>query len=378
MSVDSVEVATRHHPHARAVLSPVVAGAASPSHAYLFHGPPGAGKADAARSFAAELIAEGAADPGDARRRALAGVHPDMTWVRPTGAAEMLVGDIDEAVVMAATRTPFESRRRVFVIERADTLTDQAANRLLKTLEEPPPFAHMILLTGRIGDALPTIRSRCLAVRFEALTADQLADHLIDEHACDLELARSSARLARGDARRARWLVTGQGRALRSSAERYVRDAIAGEAASRSWLELLKLARASGEDAKRATEEQFGERAEQLPRSDAARIRREGEQAARRAQRRAATGAIDDALRLSSLWLRDLACVADGGDRQICNSDRLPALREDTARIVRPGGLQDAVLAVEDARTTLIVNPSEELLLEALALRVGRVLSGVS
>ena len=59
--------------------------------------------------------------------------HPDLTWVRASGAAEMLVGDIDEPVVAAASMTPFESARRVFVIEGAERMNDQAADRLLKT-----------------------------------------------------------------------------------------------------------------------------------------------------------------------------------------------------------------------------------------------------
>ena len=67
-----------------------------------------------------------------------------------------------QAVVAAATHTPFESRRRVFVIEGAHTMNDQAANSMLKTLEEPPSFAHLILLTDRLGEVMPTIRSRCL------------------------------------------------------------------------------------------------------------------------------------------------------------------------------------------------------------------------
>src|SRR3954452_11904235 len=110
------------HPHARAVLAAAIPPEGHPSHAYLFHGPAGAGKREAARAFAAELLADGAADPTNARRRVLDGVHPDLTWVRPSGAAEMLVADIDEPVVAAVTHTPFEARRRVFVIERADTL----------------------------------------------------------------------------------------------------------------------------------------------------------------------------------------------------------------------------------------------------------------
>src|SRR5947208_1467921 len=158
------------HPHARAVLR-----LDAPSHAYLFHGPAGAGKREVARAFAAELLADGAADPDSARARALRGAHPDLTWVAPSGAADLPVSDIDEPVVAAATRTPFESRRRVFVIERADTMNDEAANRMLKTLEEPPAFAHLVLLTDRPGNVMPTIASRCQHVRFDAPPAEGLA-----------------------------------------------------------------------------------------------------------------------------------------------------------------------------------------------------------
>src|SRR4051812_25901728 len=149
------------HPHARAVLAAAIPPEGHPSHAYLFHGPAGAGKREAARAFAAELLAEGASDPVGAKRRTLQGVHPDLTWVTPSGAAEMLVGDIEEPVIGAASRTPFEARRRVFVIEGADTMNDQSANKMLKTLEEPTPFAHLVLLTDKLGNMLPTILSRC-------------------------------------------------------------------------------------------------------------------------------------------------------------------------------------------------------------------------
>src|SRR3954452_11242887 len=83
------------HPHARAVLSGALPPAGSPSHAYLFHGPAGAGKRAAARAFAAALLSEGADDSDSIRGRVARGAHPDLTWVTPSGAAEMLVSDID-------------------------------------------------------------------------------------------------------------------------------------------------------------------------------------------------------------------------------------------------------------------------------------------
>src|SRR3978361_2291109 len=128
-----LEVVDRH-PHARAVLPAALPPGGSRSHAYLFHGPAGAGKREAARAFAAELLAEGATDPADARRRA-DGALPVPPGARPSGAAEMLVSDIEEPVIGAATRTPFESHRRVFVIAGAGRLNDQAANKMPKNME---------------------------------------------------------------------------------------------------------------------------------------------------------------------------------------------------------------------------------------------------
>src|SRR3954467_5920727 len=93
---------TESHPHARAVLRPE-----APRHAYLFHGPAGAGKRAVAREFAAALLA---GDDEGARARVLSGAHPDLTWVPPSGAAEMLVGDIAPAAARprgsAATSRP--------------------------------------------------------------------------------------------------------------------------------------------------------------------------------------------------------------------------------------------------------------------------------
>src|SRR3954452_19165396 len=190
---------TEGHPHAREVLTAALPPAGQASHAYLFHGPAGSGKRDVARAFAAALLSDGAPDPRNAADRVQHGVHPDLTWVTPSGAAEMLVADIDEPVVSAAQRPPFEARRRVFVIGRAETMTPQAATRMLKTLEEPPPFAHLVLLSDRAGEVLPTIASRCHLVRFDAPTVAEIAERL-GRHGIAPELADACARLGLGDA----------------------------------------------------------------------------------------------------------------------------------------------------------------------------------
>src|ERR1700679_233427 len=227
------------HPNANAVLAPVLERDGRPSHAYLFHGPGGSGKRELAREIAATLLAQGAADEASAHARALAGAHPDLTWVVPSGAHEILVSDIDGPVISAASKTPFESSRRVFVIERADELGDEAANRMLKTLEEPASFVHLILLTNRPGEILPTIRSRCQAVRFEAPSEGDVAAE-IGGLGVKPATALACVRLALQDADRARELAGPEGQALRAAAEQYARCAIAGEMAQRRpWTDVL-------------------------------------------------------------------------------------------------------------------------------------------
>src|SRR4051812_23033186 len=252
----TVPTFTERHPHARAVLSAALPPQGAPSHAYLFHGPAGAGKRAVARAFAAALLAEGAPDPESVARRVEHLAHPDLTWVTPSGAAEMLVCDIDEPVVAAATRTPFEARRRVFVLERAETMSDQVANKMLKTLEEPPPFAHLLLLTSRPSDILPTVASRCQPVRFDAPPAEEIAAQLA-RHGIAPATADACARLALGDAEQALALAVGDGPQLRAAAEGYARGALHGDLAGRPWLAVLALARRHSDAAQADAEERL-------------------------------------------------------------------------------------------------------------------------
>jgi DNA polymerase-3 subunit delta' len=285
----------------------------------------------------------------------------------------MLVSDIDEPVVAAAARTPFESTRRVFVIERADAMNERAANKLLKTLEEPPPFAHLILLTARPADLLPTIYSRCQPVRFDAPQVDDLEALLVAEGA-DAEAARACARLALGDGERALALATGEGPALRAAAERFARATLSGEVAGEPWGEILARARRLGEAAGAAVEAQTEEQAQVLPDKERRRAQREGADAAKRAVRRARTAAIDEGLRLTGLWMRDVACVTGGAEDLVYAVDRLGALREDAADR-DAARLHAAVALVDETRAALTVNVGEELAVEALSGRLARLLA---
>jgi DNA polymerase III subunit delta' len=369
---------TEPHPQARMTLSSALAG--TPSHAYLFHGPAGVGKRTVARAFAAELLAAGSADPDNARHRVEAGTHPDLTWVRPTGAHVMRTEDVAEPVVSAATRTPFESRRRVFVLERVDTMNDEVANRLLKTLEEPPAFVHLILLTDALGQVLPTVVSRCQLVRFDPLPAARIAEQLVGEGVA-AEKAQACARLALGNGAHARFLASEEGEALCADVDRFVAVALGADDRAfdepEAWRGLLDRAeqrRAAAEE--RVAEEAAARLATEPKGRDRAAIEKQFEDAAKREGRRARTEVLDLGLTLAALRFRDLVCLAEGADEAALDPDHAAALAE---RVTRdPRRLRAAAERCEDARLSLQLNVTEDLALEALGYRLGRLVGAAA
>jgi DNA polymerase-3 subunit delta' len=357
------------HPHALAVLGPALPPAGRPSHAYLFHGPPGTGRRSVARAFAAALLADGAPDPQGVAERVARGAHPDLTWVTPSGAAEMLVGDIDEAVVAGAARTPFEARRRVFVVEGAHTMSPAVANRLLKTLEEPPSYVHLVLLAHRLADVLPTVASRCLHVRFDPLGPARIEARLEG----DPPRVAAAARLAGGDASLAAWLLGEEGQGVRAGAEAFVRAALQGQTEERQWMVLLERARAAGVRAGEEVQRQWEAEAELWDPKERRRRAREATEAQRRAERRERTRTLDVALRLAETWVRDVWCVAVGAPEAVFAVDRMAELSEDSVGRA-PSRLREGVEAVAQWRLRLAVHVAEELALEALAYRLQELL----
>jgi DNA polymerase-3 subunit delta' len=364
------------HPHAAAVLGAALREGAAPAHAYLLAGPAGAGKRAAARAFAAALLSRDAADPAGARLRVEHDTHPDLTWVAPTGAHEMLRRDVNEAVVAAAARTPFEASHRVFVLERAETMNDETANSLLKTLEEPPPYVVLLLLSDRPGQVLPTIASRCQPVRFDAPAPERLAERL-QARGVAPEDALACARLSLGDGEKALGLALGDGPRLRAAAEGIARGALCGRAGERPWLELCQLGRASGRAAREQVEAELAAELELVPKKEHRRRQTEAEERARRVERRTETRVLDHGLQLVALWLRDLACLRAGAADVVHNTDRLAELEAD-AKERDPAALLDAVELVEETRARLLLNVTADLALEALAYRLEARLSGPS
>jgi DNA polymerase III subunit delta' len=372
--VSAVVHGTESHPQARMTLSAALAGDAS--HAYLFHGPAGVGKRTAARAFAAELLAAGSPDPDNARHRVMAGTHPDLTWVRPTGAHVMRTDDVAEPVVSAATRTPFESQKRVFVLERVDTMNDEVANRMLKTLEEPPPFVHLILLTDSLGQVLPTVISRCQLVRFDPLPASRIAEDLARE-GVPVERADACARLALGNGARARFLASEEGQQLCADVDRLVAATLSGGASAargpEPWRGLLDRAderRAAAEE--RVAEEAKARLASEPKGRERGAIEKAFEESAKRDGRRARTEVLDLGLTLAALRYRDLICLAEGADGAALDAGHARKLADEVGAR-DPRRLRVAAERCEEVRMSLQLNVTEELALEALGFRLGRL-----
>ena len=200
-------------PEARRLLRAAVAE--GPAHAYLLHGPAGVGKRAAARTFAAELL-------GDERRVA-AGTHPDLFLLEALG--EMIRIDEVRALHRDLHMRPYEAERRVYVIADAHLLNEDAADALLKDLEEPPSYAVIVLVADELGPIPPTILSRCQLVPFRRLP-ERAVRAFLAERAPGLSEteARALARVSGGRLDRAERLLDPEARGRRDELLRVARS----------------------------------------------------------------------------------------------------------------------------------------------------------
>lgn len=183
------------------------AGGDGMSHAWLFTGPPGSGRSNAARAFAAALQCETGDGCGTCHecRTVLAGTHADVTRVT----TQKLSIGVDEVRVLVrrSALAPVGRRWQILIVEDADRLTDQACNALLKAIEEPTDRTVWMLCAPTVDDVLPTIRSRCRLVTLTTPTADDVAAFLVRADGVPAALASYAARASQGHIGRARALA---------------------------------------------------------------------------------------------------------------------------------------------------------------------------
>ena len=324
--------------HARLVLQRALESGKI-SHAYLFVGPTGVGRLAAARALAQALLCAAGGDDAcgvcGPCRKVAGGTHPDLRIIAPgrteTGAERRAVA-IDQVrdLKREAAYPPYEGKWKIFIVEDTEQMRAEAANSLLKVLEEPPPRIVIILLSESTEALLPTLVSRAQLVRFTLVSANEIADALTIRAGVPAERARFLAAMAGGRV----------GAALASAG--------AGEEAFRRREDVLRTLDAIeggdvivGLDAAEAIARQKDE--------------------------------IERWLDIALLWFRDLAIWQAVGDPALLtNLDQRGKVAE-RARRARPEDLTQTMDAIEQAKAALRRNINPRLVLETLFTQLGAV-----
>lgn len=343
------------------------------SHAYLFCGPAGSNKTQAAYAFARAILCEG--DPcadcegctSQACRHIVRKAHPDVHYLAPEGAQGYVVDQIRD--VMADTLlAPIQAKRKVYIIDRVDLLGTAAANAFLKTLEEPPSDVVLILLGRTRESVLPTIVSRCQVVPFRHIPASEAAGILVQNTGCTLPEASIAIEACGGSITKAADFLRSKERAqlrltmtqaLASLARADDLDVL-GYAA-----EIVLASKAPLDRVRQEQERVLDERSEFLQKSALKTL----ETRHKRALSQASFELLRQMTSVAKSWLRDVEIICSGAERLVINVDCFDALRDcaertDLARVCR------ALMRVQAADEAISYNVSPQVSIEAMLFEI--------
>ncbi|WP_329292926.1 DNA polymerase III subunit delta' [Streptomyces pseudovenezuelae] len=373
---------------ADALVTAVATGAPPPeaskmTHAWLFTGPPGAGRNQAARAFAAALQcvspdrALGGA-PGcgfcDGCHTALIGTHADVSSVAAVG-SQILADDMRDTVRKSFT-SPANGRWQIILVEDAERLNEKSANAVLKAVEEPAPRTVWLLCAPSIEDVLPTIRSRCRHLNLSTPSVEAVADMLVRREGVEPAAAMAAARATQGHVDRARRLATDPAARERRAAVLKLPlriDDVGG--CLRAAQELVDAAAA---DAKQLAEETDGKETEELktamgasqggrmPRGTAG-VMKDLEDRQKRRRTRTQRDSLDLALTDLTAFYRDVLALQLGSRVAIANADAEDAL-ERIARGSSPESTLRRIEAIGACREALDRNVAPLLAVEAMTM----------
>ncbi|MEW2388919.1 DNA polymerase III subunit delta' [Streptomyces venezuelae] len=358
------------------------------THAWLFTGPPGSGRATAARAFAAALQctspdrALGGA-PGcgfcDGCHTSLIGTHADVEVVR----TDMLSIGVKETreLVRRAQLSPAVGRWQVIVMEDADRLTEGAGNVLLKAVEEPAPRTVWLLCAPSLEDVLPTIRSRCRHLTLRTPPVDAVADVLVRRDGIEPDVASAAARATQGHIDRARRLATDPRARERRNA--VLKLPLRVEEIGGCLKAAQELIDTATEDAKQVAEEVDAKETEELkaalgaaqggrmPRGTAGAMK-ELEDKQKRRRTRTQRDSLDLALTDLTALYRDVLALQLGSQVAIANTEVQDMLQR-LALAAAPEATLRRIEAISACRTALDRNVAPLLAVEAMtvALRAG-------
>ena len=334
-----------------AAVAHLEAAAERPVHAYLFVGPPGSTKREAALAFAALLLCERGGGCGECRacRLALAGEHSDVRWFEREGAS-IAIG-VAREIVRLAGLMPVEGTRQVLVLDEFHLLDPEAAATLLKTVEEPPSGTFFVILADDVPPELVTIASRAQRVDFRPIAASEIEQRLLHE-GVGADAASEAAAAANGDLDRARVLAGDPEVGARLEAFRRLPHRLdgTGSMVARAVDELLGLIDAAADPLKAR---QAVEQTAMAERETVMGKRGSGRAAMETRHKRELRRHRADELRAGLLALAGVY------------RDRLATgkARDPQGELAAIGRIQEAVEAIDR-------NPNEALLLQALLLRL--------
>ncbi len=358
------------------------------THAWLFTGPPGAGRNQAARAFAAALQCVSpdralGGVPGcgfcDGCHTALIGTHADVSTIAAVG-AQILVDDMRDTVRKSFT-SPANGRWQVILVEDAERLNEKSANAVLKAVEEPAPRTVWLLCAPSIEDVLPTIRSRCRHLNLSTPSVDAVADMLVRREGVEPAAAMAAARATQGHVDHARRLATDPAARARRAA--VLKLPLRVEDVGGCLKAAQELVDAASDDAKQLAEEMDGKETEELrnamgggqggrmPRGTAG-VMKDLEDRQKRRRTRTQRDSLDLALTDLTGFYRDVLALQLGSRVAISNADAEDAL-ERLARAGSPESTLRRIEAIAACRDALDRNVAPLLAVEAMtmALRAG-------
>ncbi len=312
-----------------------------------------------ALAFAAELL--------DRDVRVQRRSHPDLYVLEPLG--DQIRIDAVREMRRDLHMRPFESQRRVYLVFGAHVLNDEAADALLKDLEEPPEYAVIVLVADEVGSLAETIRSRCQAVPFRRLSERAVREQVL-ARAPELseEEATSIARVAGGRLDRAERLLDPTAAKRRAALLETARSVYAADfdpgAAARKVLEAARERAAEAKEREETAIEELD-----LP-------AREAEQRVRRAARGAEREELLASLEELASWYRDLVAAAAGAEQALLHVDRAEQLHEDGTLERLEGAERAAELVRETWRKLEEFQLSSALALEAMFVELRRAFVG--
>ena len=346
------------------------------AHSWLLLGPPGAGKVVAATAMAAAVNCSEDPGVGCGRCWSCARItrqrHPDVHHVVPEGPL-IPVDQIRETVIPEAARSPFEGRKKVFIIEEAERMNEAAQNSLLKTLEEPQPDTMFVLVSDREDEVLETIRSRCRIVRLEPVSFEDVVAILRDEGA-DAEDAETAAHVAGGDldlARKAAFDASfGERRRLWATIPARLVSAVdCLDAAA----EIVEAGRFAAKEREREQKKEVAELAEALGEGrGTAAARNALAKRHKREVRRAEEEVLAEALDFLATFYRDVLVARRGAVQDAVNADLVPEIEGWVDSDATDAALLRATERCVAARESLTHNANVPLAIESALLAVGR------